>query len=170
MGKRSGKAAKVAVAGTAVAQQPVPKAVAQEPARAASPVAGEAARASSYPAVARRVPEQAPANLAVSWKTVGRGAGELHLAYEGPLAAAADTVVARTGTLRAGGEPWSETRDVRLTRQAPGRFVGVISVPTGAPVEAIELAFHADDAWDNGGRAPLGFYEWSAKEQRVEVR
>ncbi|GEJ59335.1 hypothetical protein [Anaeromyxobacter diazotrophicus] len=156
MAKRSGKAVKGSAAGAA-AQQPVA-------------AAREGAPAPSYPAVAQRVPAQAPVNLAVSWKGTGNGAGELHLAYEGPLAAAEDGVLARTGTLRAGGRPWSETRDVRLTRAAPGRFVGVIAVPTGAPVEAIELAFHAGDAWDNGGRAPLGFYEWSAREQRVEVR
>jgi hypothetical protein len=158
MSKR--KAAK-ATAGTAVAQQPV---------RAAPAAAPSGALAPGFPAVARRAGEQACDNVAATWKPVGQGAGELLLAYEGPLAAAADAVLARTGTRRAGGQPWSETRDVRLTRAAEGRFVGVIAVPTGAPVEAIELAFHAGEAWDNGGRAPLGFYEWIAKEGRIEAR
>ncbi len=163
MGKRSGKASKAAMKGTALVQQPtqlVPVAAAN----------AEAARAQSFPVVARRVPDQGPDNIAASWKPVGNGAGELYLAYEGPLAASAETLLARTGTLRAGGQPWSETRDVRLTRRAPGHFVGVIAIPTGAPVEAVELAFHTGDAWDNGGRAPLGFYEWNAREQRIEVR
>ncbi len=155
MGKRSGKAVKATV--PAVVQQP-----AREAPRAA---ANGPAAAPSYPAV------QPPSCVAASWKPSGNGSGELLVAYEGPLAAkAAEPVLARTGTLRAGGQPWAETHDVRLTRQAPGRYVGVIAVPTGAPVEAIELAFHAGEAWDNGGRAPLGFYEWSAKDQRLEAR
>jgi hypothetical protein len=120
--------------------------------------------------VARRVPEQAPDNIAVAWRPVADGGGELYLAYAGPLAASAATLIARSGTLRAGGQPWSETRDVPLARQAPGTFVGVIPVTAGAQVEAIELAFCAGGAWDNGGRAPLGFYEWSAREQRTAAR
>jgi hypothetical protein len=120
--------------------------------------------------VGRRAPEQVPDNVAVAWRPSGNGAGELLVAYEGPLAAAHDALLARTGTLRAGGRRWSEARDVRLTREAPYRFVGSIAVPTGGRVEAIELAFHAGDAWDNGGLAPLGYYEWSAREQRVAAR
>ena len=110
-----------------------------------------------------------PSNLGAAWKAAGHGAGELLLSYEGPLAAA-EALQARAGTLRAGGAPWAELRDVRLTRERPGRYVGVIAVPTGAPLEAVELAFHAGDAWDNGGQAPLGYYEWSAREQRIAVR
>jgi hypothetical protein len=163
MGKRSNKAGKTAVAGRAVAQQPTREAP-------AAAVSEEAAHTPSFPAVARRVPDQMPDNVAANWRPVGNGAGELYLAYEGPLAASADALLARAGTLRAGGQPWSETRDVWLTRQAPGRFVGVLAVPAGAPVEAIELAFRAGDAWDNGGQAPLGFYEWVASEQRIQAR
>lgn len=163
MAKR-GKAAKVA--GTAAAQQPA-RSTAVSTARVA-PV--EAANGPSYPAVTQRAPEQAAGNVAVTWRPAGNGAGELLVAYEGPLAPAHEALLARTGTRRAGGRPWSETRDVRLVREAPHRFVGVIAVPTGGPVEAIELAFHAGDAWDNGGRAPLGYYEWTAREQRVEAR
>ncbi|HEX8908553.1 MAG TPA: hypothetical protein VF805_05090 [Anaeromyxobacteraceae bacterium] len=155
MGKRSGKAVKATVSAVAQPARTVPAAAANAPAAAAP----------SFPAV------EAPSRVAASWNPSGNGSGELLVAYEGPLAAkAAEPVLARTGTLREGGQPWAETHDVRLTRQAPGRYVGVIAVPTGAPVEAIELAFHAGDAWDNGGRAPLGFYEWSAKDQRLEAR
>lgn len=161
MGKRGGKKATSAVTAT------------QEPVRAAAPPTAAndaAAKQPSFPSVAQRSAEQAPGNVAVSWKPVGNGAGELYLAYEGPLAAAAGDLQARTGTRRAGGQAWAEARDVRLTREGAGRYVGVITVPTGAPVEAIELAFHAGEAWDNGGHAPLGFYEWTAQEQRVEAR
>ncbi len=138
---------------------------------APGPVPQPAAEVVSYPEVERRSPVQAADNLAVAWRPRGFGAGELLLTYEGPLASQdRDAVFARAGTLRCGGQPWSETRDVPLVRQAPNRLVGVIPVPAGAPVEAINLAFHAGEAWDNGGRAPLGFYEWSAREQRIEAR
>jgi hypothetical protein len=123
----------------------------------------------SYPPVPARSGEPCSSNLAAAWKGAGNGAGVLLVSYEGPLAGA-EEVQARTGTLRAGGAPWAELRDVRLTREKPGRHVGVIAVPSGAPVEAVELAFHAGDAWDNGGQAPLSYYEWNAREQRIAVR
>jgi hypothetical protein len=131
--------------------------------------AGAPTAAPSYPPVPARSGAPSPSNVAAAWKAVGHGAGELLVSYEGPLAAA-ETLQARTGTRRAGGAPWAELRDVRLTREKPGRYVGVIAVPTGAPLEAVELAFHAGDAWDNGGQAPLGYYEWNAREQRIAVR
>ena len=40
----------------------------------------------------------------------------------------------------------------------------------GAPIEAVELAFHAGGEWDNGGRAPLGYYEWNVRERQLVVR
>jgi hypothetical protein len=161
MTKRRGKAAK------SEAESPAT----QPRSRAARKVAAaEVARAPEFPVVAQRVPWQTPENIAASWRPAGDGGGELLLAYEGPLATSAETLLARSGTLRAGGQPWTETRDVALERQGPGCFVGVIAISEGEPVEAIELAFHSGDAWDNGGRTPLGFYEWSAKEQRIDAR
>jgi hypothetical protein len=136
---------------------------AQELQAVASPVAR------SFPPVPARSGAPSPSNVGVAWKGAGSGAGVLLVSYEGPLAAA-EVVQARTGTLRAGGAPWGELRDVRLTCEKPGRYVGVITVPSGAPVEAVELAFHAGDAWDNGGLAPLGYYEWNTREQRIAVR
>ena len=136
---------------------------------ARSPKAVATPAAPGYPPVPARSGAPSPSNVAAAWKAVGHGAGELLVSYEGPLAAA-EALQARTGTRRTGGAPWAELRDVRLTREKPGRYVGVIAVPTGAPLEAVELAFHAGDAWDNGGQAPLGYYEWSAREQRIAVR
>ena len=125
--------------------------------------------APSYPPVPARTGDPSPTNVGAAWKGAGNGAGVLLVSYEGPLAEA-EVVQARIGTLRAGGVPWAELHDVRLTREKAGRYVGVIAVPSGAPVEAVELAFHAGDAWDNGGQAPLGYYEWNAREQRIAVR
>ena len=119
--------------------------------------------------VTGRKPSPAAENLAVALSAKGDGSAELLLAYEGPLALR-EKVLARAGTWRHGGAPWQETRDVELTRAAPGRFVGVIPLPAAAMVEAVELAFRAGEEWDNGGRAPLGYYEWSPRERRVEVR
>jgi hypothetical protein len=112
-------------------------------------------------------PSQGP--LALEWKAGQDGSAEVVVVYEGPLAAK-DTVLARAGTRRSGGTPWAETQDVPLTRAAPNRWVGAIPVRAGAPVEAVELAFHAGDEWDNGGRAPLGYYEWSVRERQLVVR
>jgi hypothetical protein len=158
------KAASVAPAAPA----PVAKVAA-----AAAPVVIPAAKAAPSPfqalAVAGRKPAPAPENLALAWQARGDGSAELLLAYEGPLAGR-DRVLARTGTWRQGGGRWAEVTDVELTRAAPGRYVGAIRVPAAASVEAVELAFRAGDEWDNGGRAPLGFYEWSTKDRRLEVR
>jgi hypothetical protein len=115
------------------------------------------------------VAHPSPTNLGLAWRGAGAGAGELQVAYEGPLATA-EALQVRTGTRRAGGTPWAELRDVRLVRERPGRYVGTVAVPSGMPVEAVELAFHAGDAWDNGGQAPLGYYEWSVRERQLAVR
>ncbi len=107
-------------------------------------------------------------NVGVEWKAGQDGSAELVVAYEGPLAGR-DEVIARAGTWRQGSTPWAETRELPLRRQGP-RWVGTIPVASGAPVEAVEFVFRADDEWDNGGRAPLGYYEWNPRERRVDVR
>ena len=107
-------------------------------------------------------------NLGVEWKTKADGSAELVVAYEGPLAGR-DEVVARTGTWRQGSTPWEETRELPLHRQGT-RWVGAIPVRPGAPVEAVEFVFRAGNDWDNGGQAPLGYYEWNPRQGRVEVR
>jgi hypothetical protein len=112
-------------------------------------------------------PSQGP--LALELTARQDGSAEVVVVYEGALAVK-DAVLARAGTWRAGGTPWADAQDVRLTRAAPNRWVGAIAVSPGAPVEAVELAFHAGGEWDNGGRAPLGYYEWSVREQQVVVR
>jgi hypothetical protein len=71
------------------------------------------------------------------------------------------------GTWREGGEPWSGQQEVRLRREAPGRFVGALPVSAGAPLRAVEIALRHGDSWDNGGRAPLGYYEWRVGENQV---
>jgi hypothetical protein len=119
--------------------------------------------------VAQRTASPAADNLAFGWNPQGDGSAELLVVYEGPLAAR-EQVLARTGTWRQGGAPWDDVQDVLLTRAAPGRFVGKIAVAAASTVEAVELAFCAGDEWDNGGRAPLGYYEWSPRAGRVEVR
>jgi len=121
------------------------------------------------PAVPSRAATPSPGNVALELKAAADGSGEVVLAYEGPLAAHGE-VLARAGTSRRGAAPWSEIQDVRLSREAPGRWVGALRVGAGAPVEAVQLAFHADADWDNGGRAPLGYYEWSVRERQVVVR
>lgn len=119
-------------------------------------------------AVAHRTDSPSPDNLSVEWKPSRDGAGELAIAYEGPLAAR-DGLVAHAGTWRAGGQPWSETKDQPLRREGPGRWVGRISVKAGAPVRAVEFALRAGSDWDNGGMAPLGYYEWVIADRKLAV-
>jgi hypothetical protein len=107
-------------------------------------------------------------NLGIEWKVKPDGSAELLVAYAGPLATR-DEVIARAGTWREGSGPWAETRELPLRRQGT-RWVGAIPVASGAAVQAVEFVFRADDEWDNGGRAPLGYYEWNPHERRVEVR
>jgi len=91
------------------------------------------------------------------------------IAYAGSLAAR-DTVVVRAGTLRQGGERWAELQELALTREGQNAWTGVIPIRAGPPLSALEFAFRAGDEWDNGGQAPLGYYEWSAQEGRISVR
>ncbi len=104
----------------------------------------------------------------IEWKAKPDGSAELRVAYEGPLAGR-DEVVARAGTWREGSGPWAETRELPLSRQG-SRWVGTIPVASAASVQAVEFVFRAHDEWDNGGRAPLGYYEWNPREKRVDVR
>jgi len=119
-------------------------------------------------AVPGRTPSQSADNFAVRWKPGKNGSGEFALAYEGPLASG-EALVARAGTWREGGVPWSETREVELRRDGRGRWTGGISIPNGAPLRAVEFVVRSGDSWDNGGRAPLGYYEWRLGEARVAV-
>ena len=107
-------------------------------------------------------------NLGIEWKARPDGSAELLVAYEGPLASRSE-VIARTGTWRQGSDPWAETRELPLRRQGT-RWVGTIPIGPGVPVEAVEFVFRAHDEWDNGGRAPLGYYEFNPQQRRVEVR
>lgn len=107
-------------------------------------------------------------NLGLEWKAKSDGSAELVVAYEGPLATR-DEVIARAGTWREGSGPWADTRELPLRRQG-SRWVGTIPVTSAATVQAVEFVFRADDEWDNGGRAPLGYYEWDPRQRRVEVR
>jgi hypothetical protein len=125
--------------------------------------------APAAPAVPARTASPSPANLALQCSVRGDGSAEVVLAYEGPLAAR-DEVLARAGTRRNGGHAWADVQDVRLRRDAAGRWVGAIPVRPGAPLDAVQLAFHAGGEWDNGGAAPLGYYEWSLRERQVVVR
>jgi hypothetical protein len=122
----------------------------------------------SVPAIAEQATSASLPNLGVEWRARPDGSAELVLAYEGPLANR-DEVVARAGTWRQGSEPWAETRELPLRRQG-ARWVGTIPVASGGPVEAVEFVFRAEDEWDNGGRAPLGYYEWNPSQRRIEVR
>jgi hypothetical protein len=118
------------------------------------------------------IPEQVTSgsfqNLGIQWKARPDGSAELRVAYDGRLASR-DEVIARAGTWREGSAPWGETRELRLHREG-ARWVGTIPVAAGTKVQAIEFVFRAHDEWDNGGRAPLGYYEWNPHERRVEVR
>ncbi len=121
--------------------------------------------------VPSRTASPSPGNFAIDWKPSSTGAGELSIAYEGPLAGRGEKeIYARCGIWREGGGPWSETREVLLRREAPGRCVGSLKLPAGQPLRAVELAVRAGtDAWDNGGRAPLGYYEWKVGENQLAV-
>jgi hypothetical protein len=129
-------------------------------------------RGSSTKASPEAVIEQAAPvsfqNLGIEWKRKPDGSAELLVAYDGPLAARKE-VIARAGTWREGNAPWAETRELPLRRQGT-RWVGTIPVASAATVKAVEFVFRSDDEWDNGGRAPLGYYEWNPHERRVEVR
>jgi hypothetical protein len=119
-------------------------------------------------AISKKVDAPSPSNFAFEWKPRQDGSGELLFAYEGPLAKR-EAIVAHVGTWREGGEPWSEQRELPLRREASGRFVGAIPVPAGTPLRAVEIALRHGDSWDNGGRAPLGYYEWRVAEGQVAV-
>ncbi len=119
--------------------------------------------------VPRRTSSPSPENFAIDWKPRSGGSGDLTIAYEGPLADRRE-VFARCGIWREGGGPWSDTREVLLRREGPNRCVGSLKLPEGATLRAVELAIRAgDDAWDNGGLAPLGYYEWKVGENRLAV-
>jgi hypothetical protein len=122
----------------------------------------------SVPAIIEEAASASFPNLGLEWKARPDGSAELFLAYEGPLASRGE-VFARAGTWRQGSEPWAETRELPLRRQG-SRWVGTIPVASGGPVEAVEFVFRAEDEWDNGGRAPLGYYEWNPSHRRIEVR
>jgi hypothetical protein len=122
----------------------------------------------STEAIAEQAASVSFQNLGIEWKPKPDGSAELLVAYDGPLAAR-DEVIARAGTWREGSGPWAETRELPLHRQGT-RWVGTIPVASGATVQAVEFVFRANDEWDNGGRAPLGYYEWNPHERRVEVR
>jgi hypothetical protein len=107
-------------------------------------------------------------DLGLAWRPRPDGSAELAVAYQGRLAGR-DEVIARTGTWREGSGPWADTRELPLRREGT-RWVGTIPVASGAPVQAIEFVFRSADDWDNGGRAPLGYYEWNPRERSVEVR
>ena len=107
-------------------------------------------------------------SLGIEWKPKADGSAELTVAYDGPLAAR-DEVIARAGTWREGSGPWAETVELPLRRQGK-RWVGTIPVASGAPLQGVEFVFRAHDEWDNGGRAPLGYYEWDPRQHRIEVR
>jgi hypothetical protein len=127
-----------------------------------------AATAAATVAVARPPAWVTFENLRVEWKPRSDGSAELVLAYEGPLARR-DEVVARAGTWRQGSAPWNETSELPLRREGSS-WVGAIPVRPGAPVEAVEFVFRAGADWDNGGRAPLGYYEWTPRDSRIAVR
>jgi hypothetical protein len=111
-----------------------------------------------------------PDNFALQWKPLPRGAGELTVVYEGPLARRAETVALRFGSWREGGQPWDEIQEIVLQREQPERFVGTLTFGEGAGLRAVELALRAGEGdWDNGGRAPLGYYEWRMGESRLTV-
>ena len=133
------------------------------PGAAATPITLVAAK---LPRVPHRRAVPSVDNIAFEWRARGEGAGELVVVYEGPLAVH-EGVVVRTGTCRAGGARWFESRDVALTRLGPHSLVATIALSRGAPVEAVELAFHAGDAWDNGGCAPLGYYEINLRDAQA---
>ncbi len=107
-------------------------------------------------------------NMGLEWKPGRDGSGELLIAYQGCLADR-EEVIARAGTRRQGGGSWAEIREAALRKQGT-RWVGTIPVAAGGPVEAVEFVFRAHDEWDNGGQAPLGYYEWNPQQRRVEVR
>ena len=76
----------------------------------------------------------------------------------------------RAGTWRKGGERWAELQELELRREAQDAWTGVLPIRSGSPLAALELAFRAGDECDNGGQAPLGYYEWSMREGRISVR
>ena len=120
--------------------------------------------------VTGRTDAWSPDNFALDWKGRSRNGGELTLVYEGPLAKG-NTVAVRYGTWREGGQPWEEIQEVTLKQEGAGRFTGKLTLREGRPLQAVQLALRAgDDRWDNGGRAPMGYYEWRPGETRLTTR
>ncbi|HTP24600.1 MAG TPA: hypothetical protein VMK12_02925 [Anaeromyxobacteraceae bacterium] len=119
--------------------------------------------------VPKRTTSQSADNFAVHFTPPAKsGDGTLVIAYEGPLASG-EALVARAGVWREGGTPWTETREVALRREGRERWEGDLPIPAGSPVRAVEFVVRAGERWDNGGRAPLGYYEWSVGERELRV-
>lgn len=116
-------------------------------------------------AVPARSDSHSPDNIAVRYTPKNNGAGEIAIAYEGPLAQH-DHVHLRFGFWRDGGQPWADTSDLTLKRDSGNRYVGTVQVPQGTNLLGIEFALHANEEWDNGGRA-MGYYEWRVGHERV---
>lgn len=119
-------------------------------------------------AVAPRVEGPSPQNFACRWAPGSDGAGDLTIAYAGPLASR-DDVRVRFGVMREGGTRWTEVREIDLERESSGVAVATLEVTAGPRIEAVQLAVCAGQDWDNGGRTPLGFYEWRAGSQQLTV-
>lgn len=131
---------------------------------------GDRRQRTAAPAATARKTDSAPRrSIEVEWNPQRDGSGEVVIAYAG-LLATRDTVLVRAGTWRQGGERWAELQQLELTRGAQDAWTGVIPIRAGLPLSALEFVFRAGDEWDNGGQAPLGYYEWSTQEGRISVR
>jgi hypothetical protein len=163
-------AKKAAPKGAAAKAKPLARAAAKvkKVVAGAAPAAKRALRRKG-PAVAGRTAHPSAGNVGVACTPRRDGATVVVVAYEGPLAAR-EQVAARAGALRQGGSPWAETMEVELEPAGEGRWVGTLTLPPGEPVDAVQLVFRAGDDWDNGGRAPLGYYEWVVALETLDVR
>ena len=99
-----------------------------------------------------------PQAFACQWSAGPSGSGRLSVSYAGPLAGHSEAYL-RFGVRREGGAPWGEAREVRL-RSEGARSSAALEIGPGATVAGIDFAVRAGEGWDNGGRAPLGYYEW----------
>lgn len=154
MAKAARKAApKTAAKSVEARTQKAPESAARAPVPPA-----EAAPAVTAPEPPAAAGGASPANFAFRWTAGADGTGVLAVGYGGPLAAREPASV-RFGVRRQGTGAWNDTREVQLRRQPHGA-TAALEIPPGPPVEAVQLVVHAGDEWDNGGRAPLGYYEW----------
>jgi len=104
-------------------------------------------------------PNPSPQNFVCRFNVGPSGSGKFSITYVGPLALR-DEACLRYGVKRAGGGAWGESGEAKLRSDGMRTSSTTLDIAPGSALESVQFAVRAGEAWDNGGRAPLGYYEW----------